>query len=129
MQRTNKSWYVVRLFISHFIVRTFITVGIYKNTKLCLPSMVCAREIDWKKIKDSNYLFNQCVVFSLFMFIKVGACIVNADNKIVSIGYNGMPAGCNDGHFSWERGEGVKLLDSKHTYGNYNVICTPTCGG
>ena len=26
---------------------------------------------------------------------QVGACIVNAENKVVSVGYNGMPTGCN----------------------------------
>lgn len=34
---------------------------------------------------------------------QVGACIVSDDNKILSIGYNGMPCGCNDDDFSWER--------------------------
>ncbi|XP_017892524.1 deoxycytidylate deaminase [Ceratina calcarata] len=32
---------------------------------------------------------------------QVGACIVNEENKIVGIGYNGMPIGCNDDQFSW----------------------------
>ena len=27
---------------------------------------------------------------------QVGACIVSDDNKILSIGYNGMPLGCDD---------------------------------
>ena len=27
---------------------------------------------------------------------QVGACIVNDQHKIVSVGYNGMPTGCND---------------------------------
>ena len=30
---------------------------------------------------------------------QVGACIVSTDNKILSIGYNGMPIGCNDDGF------------------------------
>ncbi|XP_029344860.1 uncharacterized protein LOC100161474 isoform X1 [Acyrthosiphon pisum] len=30
---------------------------------------------------------------------KVGACIVDSDKKIVGIGYNGMPTGCNNGNF------------------------------
>ena len=34
---------------------------------------------------------------------QVGACIVNSENKIVGIGYNGMPSGCNDDLFPWER--------------------------
>ncbi len=27
---------------------------------------------------------------------KVGACIVDTDNKIVGVGYNGFPTGCSD---------------------------------
>ena len=34
---------------------------------------------------------------------RVGACIVNNDNKILSIGYNGFPTGCSDDEISWER--------------------------
>lgn len=33
----------------------------------------------------------------------VGACIVSEDNKILSVGYNGMPMGCSDDDFPWER--------------------------
>lgn len=34
---------------------------------------------------------------------QVGACIVSSDNKILSIGYNGMPIGCSDEDFPWEK--------------------------
>lgn len=34
---------------------------------------------------------------------QVGACIVNNHNKIMSVGYNGFPRGCNDDDFPWER--------------------------
>ena len=34
---------------------------------------------------------------------QVGACIVNDENKILSIGYNGFPTGCSDDNISWER--------------------------
>lgn len=34
---------------------------------------------------------------------QVGACIVNSHNKIMSVGYNGLPAGCDDDSFPWER--------------------------
>lgn len=33
----------------------------------------------------------------------VGACIVSEDNKILSVGYNGMPNGCSDDDYPWER--------------------------
>jgi dCMP deaminase len=44
---------------------------------------------------------------------QVGACIVNNKNKVVSIGYNGMPSGVNDDDVSWEPEEG---LNSKYLY-------------
>lgn len=44
----------------------------------------------------------------------VGACIVSADNKILSVGYNGMPKGCSDDEFPWDR-EGA-TLDTKYVY-------------
>ena len=40
---------------------------------------------------------------------QVGACIVSPDNIIISTGYNGMPKGCSDDEFPWERtGEQTK---------------------
>lgn len=45
---------------------------------------------------------------------QVGACIVGEDNKILSIGYNGFPVGCNDDELSWER-EG-DFINTKYPY-------------
>lgn len=45
---------------------------------------------------------------------QVGACIVNDENRIMSVGYNGMPFGCSDDDFPWDK-EG-EVLDSKYTY-------------
>ena len=40
---------------------------------------------------------------------QVGACIVSQDNIIISTGYNGMPKGCSDDIFPWDRvGEDTK---------------------
>ena len=40
---------------------------------------------------------------------QVGACIVSQDNVILSTGYNGMPKGCSDDVFPWDRtGEETK---------------------
>ena len=40
---------------------------------------------------------------------QVGACIVSPDNIIISTGYNGMPKGCSDDEFPWDRtGEDTK---------------------
>lgn len=45
---------------------------------------------------------------------QVGACIVNERNRIVGIGYNGLPYGCNDDEYPWERDGG--FLDTKYAY-------------
>ena len=45
---------------------------------------------------------------------QVGACIVDENNKILSMGYNGMPIGINDDNITWER-EG-SFLDTKYAY-------------
>lgn len=34
---------------------------------------------------------------------QVGACIVNDRNHIMSVGYNGLPMGCSDDEYPWER--------------------------
>ena len=40
---------------------------------------------------------------------QVGACIVSKDNIIISTGYNGMPKGCSDDEYPWDRtGEETK---------------------
>ena len=45
---------------------------------------------------------------------QVGACIVSNKNKIVGAGYNGLPIGCDDDDFPWEKtGE---FLDTKYPY-------------
>ena len=45
---------------------------------------------------------------------QVGACIVDNEHKVVSIGYNGMPRGCNDENMPWQR-EG-DFLETKYAY-------------
>ena len=45
---------------------------------------------------------------------QVGSCIVNQDNKILSMGYNGMPTGCDDDEMPWNR-EG-DTLNSKYAF-------------
>lgn len=44
---------------------------------------------------------------------QVGACIVDSDKRIVSMGYNGMPRCCSDDEYPWGKGE---ELDSKYLY-------------
>jgi len=38
---------------------------------------------------------------------QVGACIVDANNRIISTGYNGFPTGCSDDSFPWNRDESL----------------------
>lgn len=45
---------------------------------------------------------------------QVGACIVNSDNRILSVGYNGMPRCCSDDEFPWDKNEDA--LNSKYLY-------------
>ncbi len=45
---------------------------------------------------------------------QVGSCIVSADNKILSMGYNGFPRGCSDEEFPWAR-EGLEE-ETKYPY-------------
>ena len=45
---------------------------------------------------------------------QVGACIVSPENKILSLGYNGMPIGCNDDNMPWERE--CEDLETKYMY-------------
>ena len=44
-----------------------------------------------------------------------GACIVSADNIIISTGYNGMPKGCSDDEFPWDR-KGENEAATKYPY-------------
>lgn len=60
---------------------------------------------------------------------KVGAVIVSPDNKVISIGYNGMPRQIDEEKLSWNRGEG---LDSKYLYvchAEFNAILNTQMGG
>ncbi len=36
---------------------------------------------------------------------QVGCCIVSSDNKILSMGYNGLPIGCSDDEFPWGKND------------------------
>ena len=52
---------------------------------------------------------------------QVGACIVNPDNKILSVGYNGMPTGCSDDDFPWNRVEKDPVLN-KYFYTTHSEL-------
>ena len=47
---------------------------------------------------------------------QVGACIVGDNNRILSLGYSGMPFGCNDDNMPWGR-------DGKPLKTKYPFVC------
>jgi dCMP deaminase len=47
---------------------------------------------------------------------KVGAVIVNQDNEVVALGYNGMPRGAEPDIFPWAGAEESDPLKSKYFY-------------
>lgn len=46
---------------------------------------------------------------------QVGCCIVDDRNRILSMGYNGFPAGCDDDEFPWGK-ENESEYDNKYMY-------------
>ena len=54
---------------------------------------------------------------------QVGACIVSQENKILSMGYNGLPAGCSDDEFPWDRdGDTLETKYPFVTHAELNAI-------
>jgi dCMP deaminase len=51
---------------------------------------------------------------------QVGACIVSQENKILSMGYNGFPKGCDDDEFPWNRDGDV--YNSKYAYVTHSEL-------
>ncbi|XP_032522926.2 deoxycytidylate deaminase isoform X1 [Danaus plexippus] len=94
-------------------------INLVENTeKLSLESK------DKKITKREDYLdWREYFMATAFLAAKrskdpsyqVGACIVNKENKIVGVGYNGMPIGCSDDEFPWGKNTTSKL-DSKFLY-------------
>ncbi len=52
---------------------------------------------------------------------QVGACIVSSDNKILSMGYNGLPRGCSDDIFPWNR-DNEDPLNNKYFYTTHSEL-------
>jgi len=45
-----------------------------------------------------------------------GACIVDNDNRVVGIGYNGFPRGCSDDLLPWQNETGAPFLHTPSPY-------------
>lgn len=60
---------------------------------------------------------------------QVGACIVNKDKRLVGIGYNGFPNGCDDDLFPWTKNS-KDPLKNKHLFvchAETNAILNKNC--
>jgi deoxycytidylate deaminase len=51
---------------------------------------------------------------------------VNKDKKIVGIGYNGMPNGCDDNELPWQR-TSDDWLETKYPYGKLCALLCISC--
>jgi dCMP deaminase len=80
-------------------------------------------EIGGKKMKRTNYLSWEEYFMGIARLTamrskdpstQVGACIVDNENRILSVGYNGAPNGFEDEDFPWDR-EG-EPLNTKYLY-------------
>lgn len=59
---------------------------------------------------------------------QVGSCIIDSNNRIVAIGYNGFARGCNDDKLPWCRNG--EWIDTKYPYvvhAEANAILNSTC--
>uniref|UniRef100_A0A3Q3FFL7 Deoxycytidylate deaminase n=1 Tax=Labrus bergylta TaxID=56723 RepID=A0A3Q3FFL7_9LABR len=76
-------------------------------------SVLTQRRKDY--LEDSKYFMDVALLAakrSKDPNTQVGACIVNQENKIVGIGHNRMPNGCDD-KLTWDRD---RTKDNKHLY-------------
>ena len=46
---------------------------------------------------------------------RVGACLVDENNKVISLGYNGMPIGCEDKKMPWGKDSSI-YLETKYPF-------------
>lgn len=61
---------------------------------------------------------------------QVGACIVDENNRILTVGYNGMPSGCNDDAMPWNRdGEALECKYLFVCHAELNAILNYRGGG
>ena len=70
--------------------------------------------LDW----DSTFMFNAVLVAqrSKDPNTQVGACIVDTKKRIVGLGYNGFPRGCDDDAFPWSKEKEASFYDTKYMY-------------
>ena len=75
-------------------------------------------------MKRENYISWDAYFMGIAMLSKerskdpntqVGACVVNNQNRIVTMGYNGLPNGCDDDMCPWDKRTG-SLEETKYAY-------------
>lgn len=73
-----------------------------------------------KKYMSWDTYFMSIALLSSFRskdkYTQNGACIVGSDNKIIGIGYNGLPTGLNDDNPKYWTDEDTDIENSRHTY-------------
>ncbi len=76
-----------------------------------------------KNRKRKDYLdWNECFMLMVDLIAKrskdpntqCGSCIVNDENIVIGLGYNGFPRGCSDDELPWGR-EGA-VMDNKYAH-------------
>lgn len=108
------------------------------NANTDIDSSKCRRKRDVNKKRDDYLAWGEyfmalatlSALRSKDPSTQVGACIVNNANKIVGIGYNGMPRGCSDDLLPWGKNHSDKLK-VKYMYvchAEVNAIMNKNCG-
>ena len=95
-----------------------------KTSALTIIYKLCYNKCEVSLVKRTDYISWDEYFMGIAMLsaqrskdnsTQVGACIVNKENKIISVGYNGMPTGCIDDEMPWER-EADDELDTKYPF-------------
>ncbi|KHJ40684.1 cytidine and deoxycytidylate deaminase zinc-binding region [Trichuris suis] len=69
-------------------------------------------------LEDEDYFMSLAVLSakrSKDPVTQVGACIVNEDGQVISVGYNAMPVGCDDNCMPWDK-RSQDRLETKYPY-------------
>ncbi len=97
--------------------------SIVGNIAICLYKMIGIWKWEVRGMKREDYLSWDQYFMGIALLsaerskdpnTRVGACIVGANNKILSVGYNGMPSGCDDDRMPW--GRVGKPLENKYFF-------------
>jgi dCMP deaminase len=124
----------------HAVMQLFFNLRHHAEYKsACRGVHFISREMRWQFMKRSDYItWDQYFMGIAIMSAnrskdpntQVGACIVDQDNRILTVGYNGMPSGCNDDEMPWDReGEGMASKYFFVCHAELNAILNYRGGG